>query len=69
VAENENNRVVCKFCVVLSVIKKYQLGYRTQLLKNSSKELWTVRSFFFFFSIKVEELRISGKRLYEKEAN
>jgi hypothetical protein len=41
-AENENNRVVCKFCVMLAVIKKYQLGYFIQLLKSNSKELWTV---------------------------
>lgn len=42
VAENENNRAVCKFCVMLAVIKKYQLGYFMQLLKSNSKELWTV---------------------------
>lgn len=41
-AENENNRVVCKFFVMLAVIKKYQLGYFIQLLKSNSKELWTV---------------------------
>jgi hypothetical protein len=41
-AENENNRVVCKFCIMLAVIKKYQLGHFIQLLKRDSKELWTV---------------------------